>query len=138
MYSIARTKGHPRDFEKTDKLVQACHDIIEYLKPRLYFIENPDSGYLKSRAVIQGLPWVRVDYCAYGTPYRKRTRIWTNADWKPKMCDRSHVVDGKHPAQAQHSPYKGYKTSFSRDDLHRLPKALCDEIFAVCSTSLQI
>ena len=44
-YSIARTRGPPRDFEKADKLVKACRGIIEYLKPRIWFVENPDSGY---------------------------------------------------------------------------------------------
>ena len=35
MYSRARTTGGPRDFEKADRLVQACRDIIEYLQPNL-------------------------------------------------------------------------------------------------------
>ena len=48
-----------------------------------------------------GLPYVRVDYCMYGAKYRKRTRIWTNAAWVPKLCDRSHLVDGKHTRTAQ-------------------------------------
>ena len=56
-YSIARTCAKtPRDFEKADKLVQSCLDIIEYLKPQLWFIENPDTGYLKTRTVLEGLP----------------------------------------------------------------------------------
>ena len=114
--SIARTRAPPRDFEKADKLVQSCLDIIEHLKPQLWFIENPDTGYLKTRAVVEGLPYVKVDYCMYQNPamYRKRTRIWTNANWKPKLCDRSHVINGKHMCQAQHAPSKGYKTSFSK------------------------
>ena len=128
-YSIARTCAKtPRDFEKADKLVKACLDIIEHLKPQLWFIENPDTGYLKTRAVVEGLPWVRVDYCMYGALYRKRTRIWTNCtSWKPKLCDRSHVINGKHASMAQHAPSKGYKTSFSKDALHRLPKELCND-----------
>ena len=134
-YSIARARAPPRDFEKADKLVQSCLDIIEYLKPQFWFIENPDTGYLKTRTVVEGLPWTRVDYCMYQNPamYRKRTRIWTNCKtWQPKLCDRSHVINGKHMCQAQHSPPQCYKTSFSKDDLHRLPKALCQEMFNVC------
>ena len=30
MYSRARTTGGPRNYEKADRLVQACRDIIEY------------------------------------------------------------------------------------------------------------
>ena len=134
-YSKARARAKtPQDFETADNFVQACHDIIEYLKPRIWLIENPDAGYLKTRTVVEGLPYVRIDYCMYGAPYRKRTRIWTNCTtWKPKLCARSHVINGKHMCQAQHGPSKGYKTCFSKDQLHRLPKALCQEIFDVCS-----
>ena len=137
MYSVARTCAKtPRDFENADKLVKACRDIIEYLQPRLYFIENPDSGCLKTRPVIDGLPYLRVDYCMYAALYRKRTRLWSNCTtWTPKLCDRSHVINGKHLATAQ----RGFKKQnngpqdkdFSRDELHRLPKALCEEIFEV-------
>ena len=96
MYSMARTTGGPRDFESSDRLVQACRDIIEYLQPRCWFVEIPDSGYLKTRPCVEGLSYVRVDYCMYGCPYRKRTRLWTNCtEGAPKMCDRSHLVDGQ-------------------------------------------
>ena len=112
MYSIARTTGGPRNFESSDRLVQACRDIIEYLQPRCWFIENPDSGYLKTRPCVETLSYVRVDYCMYGCPYRKRTRLWTNCtEWTPKMCDRSHLVGGKHVATAQ----RGYKKSKRKD-----------------------
>ena len=48
MYSRARTTGGPRNFESSDRLVQACRDIIDYLQPNYcWFIENPDSGLLK-------------------------------------------------------------------------------------------
>ena len=102
-YSRARTTGGPRKYEKADRLVQACRDIIEYLQPCCWFIENPDSGLQKIRPCIEGLPYVRVDYCMYdGCPYRKRTRIWTNCtEWTPKMCDRSHCINGKHIATTQ-------------------------------------
>ena len=37
MYSRARATGGPRDFEKADRLVQACIDIIEYFDPAIWF-----------------------------------------------------------------------------------------------------
>ena len=88
---------------QADALVERCLQIIEQLEPKVWFLENPDSGYLKTRAVVADLPFVRLEYCMYGAPYRKRTRIWTNlTDWQPKMCDRSHLVDNKHIRTAQH------------------------------------
>ena len=113
---------------------------IEYLQPNCWFIENPDSGLLKTRPCIEGLPYQRVDYCMYSNcPYRKRTRIWTNCtDWTPKMCDRSHCINGRHAATAQRGCKKGDRRSgdqtFTRDELHRLPKELCEELFSVCCT----
>ena len=132
-YSRARTTAKTeRDLNKADALVKRCLDLIKYLNPRLWFVENPDSGLLKTRSVVDGLPFVRVDYCMYGAPYRKRTRIWTNADWTPKLCDRSHLIDNKHAKTAQRGGRGVWNNNgdvFKRDELHALPAALCEEIY---------
>ena len=39
-------------------------------------MENPQTGYLKSREVVAGLPWQDITYCKYGLPYKKQTRLW--------------------------------------------------------------
>ena len=134
-YSRARTNAKtPRNLDQADALVARCLHLIRFLCPRVWFMENPDSGLLKTRDVVAGLPFVRLDYCMYGAPYRKRTRIWTNAVWTPKLCDRSHLVDGRHTMTAQRGPCNRMNTAdrFTRDELHRLPAALCREIFEVC------
>ena len=131
-YSRARTTAKTeRNLNKADALVKRCLDLIKYLNPRLWFMENPDSGLLKTRSVVDGLPFVRVDYCMYGAPYRKRTRIWTNADWTPKLCDRSHLIDNKHAKTAQRGGRGVWNNddAFKRDELHALPAALCEEIY---------
>ena len=133
-YSRARTTAKkPRDLEKADALVQRCLELIRYLQPRVWFVENPDSGLLKTRAVVEGLPYVRVDYCMYGAPYRKRTRVWTNAIWTPKLCDRAHLVDNKHAKTAQRGGRGVWNDgdAFKRDELHALPTGLCEEIYNV-------
>ena len=85
-YSCARTRAKtPRNYELADSLVARTIQIIEYfqsLNPELgWFVENPDSSLLWSRAAAWDLyPRVRLDYCAY-TPrpgYRKRTKVATN------------------------------------------------------------
>ena len=135
-YSVARTTAKtPRDLEGADALVARCVEIMAYLAPRLWFLENPDSGLLKTREVVRGLPFVRVDYCMYGAPHRKRTRIWT---WAPRLCDRSHLVDGAHAktAQQRSGKVRGERRPGDRctlDELHALPEALCREILALCS-----
>lgn len=138
-YSVARTFARrPRDFEAADALAQRTKDIICYLCPRVWFIENPDSGYLKTREVLERVPFLRVDYCMYGAPYRKRTRIWTNA--RPEtanflLCNKAcgAFVDGRHVATAQRGPSRtalqeGINDRFSLSQLHALPRALCEQI----------
>ena len=79
-YSVARTKARlPRDLEGADAMVQRTLDIIEYLKPRVWFMENPQTGLLRTRPVVAGLHYATCDDCVFGRPYRKRTAIWTNS-----------------------------------------------------------
>ena len=134
-YSRARTSANtPRNLAKADELVAACLRIIHYFQPRCWFVENPDSGLLKTRDVVRHLEFVRVDYCMYGRLYRKRTRLWTNCTcWCPLLCDRSHLVDNRHLCSAQRGGSKHFKRRFTRDELHRLPEALCQEIYEVCA-----
>ena len=52
-YSRARTKAKtPRDLDGADDLVQAVLDIIEYYEIGLWFMENSQSGLLKSRCCL--------------------------------------------------------------------------------------
>ena len=95
-YSIARTKAKtPRDLEGSDQKVQRCLDIIAFWRPKYWVIENPQTGLLKTREVVQGLNFKDVDYCMYGAPYRKRTRTWTNCTWIPRRpCTHKSSDDG--------------------------------------------
>ena len=137
-YSAARTKAKtPRDLTGSDRLVQKVLDAARYFKVPFMF-ENPFTGLLKHRAVVEGIPMQVVDYCKYGKPYRKRTSIWTNTGWKPKRClckyDCAATVPGcmRHKACAQQGP-PGVRCT--RDELYSIPENLCDEIamFVACS-----
>ena len=147
-YSRARTTGRrPRNLELADALAGRTWDIIQYflkLNPEMqWFIENPDSSLLWGREVASEFsPYVRLDYCQYGTAYRKRTRIATNAVWTPRaLCDQAcHAcVDGRHILTAQRGPGKkgGVRTRSSDDrcsldQLHGLPRELTEEIPRIC------
>ena len=93
-YSKAKTRGPPRDLKRADALVRRGIEIIKFFKkhnPRLiWFIENPSTGLLKTRPLMQPLTThYDVNYCRYA-PWgmRKLTRIWTNVKKKfvPKLC----------------------------------------------------
>ena len=123
--------------EKADELVWACLCIVEHFRPVCWFIGNPDSGLLKTRGVVRHLTFVRVDYCMYGRPYRKRTRLWANCCWTPKLCDMSHLVNKRHLCSAQRGSSCKYNSTFTRDELHRLPAELCQESYDICAAQCQ-
>ena len=114
-YSRARTTAKtPRDLEGSDRLVQRVLDIAEYHKPRGgHFIENPQTGLLKDRMVVNSLAFHDTSYCRYGFPYRKATRIWHNNfhfEPRPMCCTRApcEVMQelGHHTQTAQRGPGK--------------------------------
>ena len=132
-YSRARTKAKtPRDLEGSDAIVQKVLDIVARYGAPSWFMENPESGLLKGRAVVAGLPFRVVDYCKYGKPYRKRTAIWTNTVWEPEqpLCKHDCAVSSgsKHTGRAQQAPSSATDVRYSRDELYSIPAALCDEI----------
>ncbi len=93
-YSRARTTAKtPRDLVWADSLVQAVLDIVREARCPAMF-ENPESGLLRHRDVVEGIPYRVVDYCKYADhrsshKARKRTAIWCiEADWRPsrQLC----------------------------------------------------
>ena len=74
-------------------ILRKTQELIQYLKPKAWFIENPYTGNMKE--YIAEKPII-VDYCMFGYDYRKRTAIWSNVNVESKMCDKSHLVNGKH------------------------------------------
>ena len=84
-----------------------------------------------------GLPFKDVDYCKYGMPYRKRTRIWNNVfKWEPrplckKDCWAIDETGKKHKCIAQRGATKTYKnSSFKQSELYMVPNELIEEIFS--------
>ena len=77
-YSNAKRSG-TRDYDEADSIVRRCLEIIEYYDCEMWYIENPSTGYLKTRPFMADRPYHVVDYCAYeDTGRKKATAIWTN------------------------------------------------------------
>ncbi len=113
-------------------MVKKVLDIADELAC-YYLMKNPHSGLLKSRAVVANCPHMRVlDYCKYGSPYRKRTSIWTNSSWVPlrSMCKYDcPVSEGKkHTSSAQRGGARGGDRRYSLEELYAIPGELCEEI----------
>lgn len=135
MFSIARTTAKtPRDLEYADSLVLAALKIIEWFRPQYWSLENPQSGYLRTRPYMQEIPFFDVDYCQYGSPFRKRTRFWHhNLHLETTLCTwNCPYSDGKkHVNTAQRLWGKGRRGSdreFSQNELFCIPRALCEAI----------
>lgn len=82
---------------------------------------------------------VRLDYCQYGTNYRKRTRLMTNNPFQGFMCDKKcpYFINGRHVEVAQRGPRcktrrnksEDPKLYHSLDQLHAYPSELVRAIF---------
>lgn len=140
-------------------IVRRTEEIIDYLKPKHYFIENPQTGQMKDYI---HRPYYDVDYCKYADwGYQKRTRVWTDLKgFIPKLCakDCGQLVDGQHrvnfggdktiqfgdkrikvrtkEAREKYRDYKniqcnGAGTGNSRKERYRIPPALIIELFTL-------
>lgn len=90
-----------KDLTESNNLIKRVLEIIDYFKPKYWFLENPQTGKLKNQDFMKDLPYNDIDYCKYGFSYRKRTRLWNNSNWTGiPLCKKNnyciHKVDGKH------------------------------------------
>eukprot|EP00873_Tetraselmis_striata_P000210 jgi/Tetstr1/420474/TSEL_011587.t1 len=140
----SRANRGVRDLDAADQCVQAAFNIIEYLQPRAWFVENPASGLLARRPFMAPYaPYRKVTtYCMFGTGYRKATHLWTNVDVRLPACSHrtggcAHFArHGYHAEAAQKGPSRiggvrsvpGHPTS----TLWRVPEGL---VLALCRAS---
>lgn len=136
-YSRAKTIG-VRKIAESNRIVKRVLEIINYFDPVYFMIENPQSGLLKNQTFMNGIPYDDVDYCKYGMPYRKRTRIWNNIwGWIPKpLCrkDCGNIENNKHKQTAQRGPSGNKDTwanqiRFKQSELYVIPSLLLHDIF---------
>ncbi len=141
-YSIAAISHHRRKNEETgnldavseyakfcDKTNKHVLDLIEELKPKYYFIENPRGG-LRKMDFMKGLYRYTVTYCQYGDKRMKPTDIWTNhsnPQFKP-MCKNGDDCHEKAPRGSK-TGTQGLKGSKERSVI---PKELCEHIADIC------
>jgi hypothetical protein len=82
-----------KDKEISLKLIDRTIEIISFLKPAFWVIENPVGKMRKHYPEILGYEPLLVDYCMYGMPYKKPTYLWTNINLQPKRCiHQSHSI----------------------------------------------
>ena len=136
-YSRAKTVG-VRKLGEANSIVRRTLEIIDYLQPTYWMMENPQSGLLKDQSVVLGRPYNDLDYCKYDMPYRKRTRLWNNIEaWTPRpLCkkDCGHMVGNIHEQCAQRSPplhLASVRRRYRAQDLYMVPEPLIEELFGL-------
>ena len=140
-YSRAKSIGI-RDIEGSNEIVKLTLDIINYFQPKYWILENPQTGLLKEQEMMTWIPYNDIDYCKYGLPYRKRTRLWNNIDsWHPKPlckrdCDSMNETRTRHIQEAQQggstAERRQTQRTFSTSDLYKVPSELIEEILTSC------
>ena len=125
-YSIAKTRG-VRNLEEANKITQKTLEIISYFEPTYWAMENPQTGLMKQQPFMQHLPYKDIDYCKYGMPYIKRTRIWNNVTtWTPKtLCKKD--CEGMNATRSKHAKIAQRQYCFLHE-LYRIPEPLIEEI----------
>lgn len=145
-YSIAAISYHRKKNKETgnldpvseyakfcDKTNKHVLDLIQELKPKYYFIENPRGG-LRKMDFMKGLYRYTVTYCQYGDKRMKPTDIWTNhpnPQFKP-VCKNGDSCHEKAPRGSK-TGTQGLKGAKERSII---PQELCEHIVKICEEML--
>ncbi len=114
------------------KYVKKVLEIIDYFEPTYWFIENPKNSTMKDLPYMKDLPFVLVDYCRFGTIYKKPTRRWTNKKLDNVLCkcEKTHkFILGCNSKEL--CKKKGVETSdkTNTDDRYYIPHNLIKYLF---------
>ena len=144
-YSIAGISHHRKKYEHTleavseyaifcDKTNRHVLDLIQELKPSLYFIENPRGG-LRKMDFMRGLYRYTITYCKYGDTRMKPTDIWTNhpdPQFLP-MCKNGDPCHEKAPRGSR----KGTQGLKNAKERSVIPPLLCEHIADICESYMR-
>ena len=114
--------------KKCDKTNKHVLHLIEMLRPKYFFIENPRGG-LRKMDFMKNIPRYTVTYCQYGDTRMKPTDIWTN---HPNPMFKPPCKNGE-PCHV--SAPRGSRTGtqgLEKRDRSRIPDELCEHIVRIC------
>ena len=113
VYSILQYSWIGRKWKDRNELIAARKDdekyvlrvleIINYLKPQWWFIENPNSSAMWEIEQLKDLDYVICDYCRFGYDYQKPTRFLTNRKLDNMTCN---CENKKHKINLGNGPSK--------------------------------
>ena len=140
--------------EQGNAITRRTREILDWLKPKHYVIENPHSSAIWRQGIFDDLPKVVVSYCMYGFKYRKNTRLATSVGFDAKRCDgncgniRTFTVNGKTvkrhvevakqgvDAFCKRNGLEVQTNTHTQDQLYRVPERLIRDILEACLENL--
>lgn len=142
-YSVAAISHHRRREENgslkpiseyamfCDNVNKNVMELIEQLKPKYYFIENPRGGFRKMDFV-RNIPRHTITYCKYGDTRMKPTDIFTNHE-NPMFIPICKNGDPCHESapRGSRTGTQGIKGKSNRSNI---PEQFCDHIVKICET----
>ena len=138
-YSQAKRIGK-RNLPLADRLVKRTLEIIAYLKPTKWWIENPRGGLLKTRHLLDQYPYVDLDYCQFcDWGYNKPTRFWGSPNVvckENRVCDHKtcpNLIDGPCGRKRHKHRLGGQKMKFSTKQKGRIPEAVIEYLVGECT-----
>lgn len=117
--------------KQCDQIDKNVIRLIQELKPKYWFIENPRGGMRKAE-FMQDFNKYRytVTYCKYGDTRMKPTDIWTNHPC-PEFLPPCKNGDSCHDA-APRGSRTGTQGIKGKKDRSRIPQKLCEHIVDIC------
>ena len=116
--------------EKTKKailILEKTIEIINYFKPKYYFIENP-RGIMRKMKILETINRNTITYCTYGENRMKPTDIWTNClKWKHRKPCKNGCPNHERAPRGSKTGVQGQ----SKRDRIKIPPELCQEIISI-------
>ena len=141
--------GKPKSYKTFIGLALAKKtiELIQDLKPKYWFIENP-TGMLRKQFFMLNLPRKTITYCQYGFKYRKSTDIWNNCfNWIPKKPCKNGSNCHQEARRGMKSGIQGVAVkglpsmaNWKNNAIERgiLPPLLIEEIVKACNGDVKI
>lgn len=93
----------PRQLPLANRIVRRTLEIIHYLRPCRWFMENPRTGLLKAQTFMGKHQFVDADYCQFADwGYQKPTRVWFGTCDNP--LHRKRALTNRLCPGCQHCP----------------------------------
>ena len=77
---------------ENSKYILKTIEIIKYLNPKYYFIENPQYSTIWNYIPQEFNIGINVSYCKFGYDYQKNTRILTNKVLENCLCKKKNKI----------------------------------------------